>query len=168
MRIIAWSLNLTQEKADTAAKSAGLAPGTYTVVSREQLFAESDVLSIHLILSSRTRGLVTADDLRKMKPTALIVNTARGALVVEDDLLDALDKGLIAGAAIDVFEQEPLPANSRWRTTPWGTDGRGSVVLTPHSGYAFSDMLDAMWADTAVNVRRVLAGQEPLWRLDGK
>lgn len=168
MRVVAWSQNLSQARADAVAESHGGKPGTYEVVSRDELFSSADVLSIHLILSSRTRGLVTSADLGKMKPTALLVNTARGPIIDEQALLAALENGSIRGVALDVFDTEPLPPDSRWRTTEWGVDGRATVVLTPHTGYAFDDMLRWMWARTADNVARIVAGQEPLWRLDEK
>jgi glycerate dehydrogenase len=168
MKVVAWSTNLTQASADAAAASHGFAAGTYSVVSRNQLFADADVLSVHLILSSRSRGLVTRADLGRMKPTALLINTARGPLIDEEALLDVLQGGAIRGAALDVFDIEPLPRDSRWRTTEWGADGCAQVILTPHTGYAFDDMLRFMWARTADNVGRIIGGHEPMWRLDTK
>lgn len=168
MKVIAWSENLTQAKADASAAAHGLPRGTYAVVSREQLFADADVLSVHLVLSSRTRGLVTAADLGRMKPTVLLINTARGPLIDEAALLDVLSRGAIRGAALDVFDIEPLPPQSPWRRTRWGTEGRAHVVLTPHTGYAFDDMLRFMWEHTADNVQRIIEGRDPLWRLDLK
>jgi lactate dehydrogenase-like 2-hydroxyacid dehydrogenase len=138
MRVVAWSENLTQERADEKAREAGLAvegpdgEKTFRVVSKEELFRTADVVSVHLVLSDRSRGGIAARDLEMMKPTAIFVNTSRGPLVVEKDLLDVLEKGKIRAAALDVFELEPLPLDSRWRTTKWGQDGRSRVLLTPH------------------------------------
>jgi phosphoglycerate dehydrogenase-like enzyme len=138
MRVVAWSENLTQERADEKAREAGLVvegsdgEKTFKVVSKEELFRTADVVSVHLVLSDRSRGGIKARDLEMMKPTAIFVNTSRGPLVVEKDLLDVLEKGKIRAAALDVFELEPLPLDSRWRTTKWGQDGRSRVLLTPH------------------------------------
>jgi phosphoglycerate dehydrogenase-like enzyme len=102
MNLVAWSQNLTVERA-TAAE--------VVLVPKEELFRQADIVSIHLVLSRRTRGLVGAPELGLMKRTARLVNTSRGPIVVEAALVDALRKGEIAGAAIDVFDQEPLPSN---------------------------------------------------------
>ena len=99
MTVIAWSQNLTAERAAAAGA---------TLVSKDELFRQADIVSIHLVLSGRTRGLVGAAELALMKPTARLVNTSRGPIVVEADLLAALRSGKIAGAAVDVFDQEPL------------------------------------------------------------
>lgn len=136
MNIIAWSPNLTQEKADEQARVAGLPEGTFRVVGREELFAESDVLSVHVVLSDRSRGMVTKKDLELMRPDSIFVNTSRGPIVVEKDLRDVLSQGKIRAAGLDVFEIEPLPLDSPWRTIKWGQDGRSQVLLTPHTGYA--------------------------------
>lgn len=140
MRILAWSSSLTQETADEKAEALGLpveedGEKVFKVVSKEELFKEADVLSVHYVLSDRSRGIVGAEDLKLLKRSALFVNTSRGPLVDEDALMDVLDKGAIRGAAIDVFAVEPLPLDSRWRTTNWGVDGRSNVLLTPHMGY---------------------------------
>lgn len=166
MRVIAWSANLTQERADAVAQSHGFAQGTYTVVSKHDLFSTSDVLSLHLILSSRSKGIVTAADLALMQATSFLINTSRGPLIDEPALLDILQKGAIRGAGIDVWDVEPLPQSSPWRTTKWGTAGRSIVIRTPHTGYAYDDMLRFMWEKTAENVARVVNGERPLWRLD--
>jgi phosphoglycerate dehydrogenase-like enzyme len=112
MRVIAWSQNLQAPER----------------VSKEELLRESDVLTIHLKLSDRTRGLVGADELAQMKPTAYLINTSRGPIVDEPALLDALHAGTIAGAALDVFDVEPLAADHPLRSAP-------NTVLTPHLGY---------------------------------
>lgn len=119
MRVIAWSENLTAERAEQAG---------VTYVSKQQLFEQADVLSVHLVLSERSRGLVDAQALEWMKPGALLVNTARGPIVDEAALIKALQKRRIAGAALDVFEQEPLPALHPFRTLD-------NVLATPHVGY---------------------------------
>lgn len=123
MDVIAWSANLTDERcAEVGARR----------VSREELFATADILTIHLMLSDRTRGLVGATELDLMKPTALLVNTSRGPIIDTDALVVALRAGRIAGAALDVFDTEPLPADSPLRRLP-------NVVLTPHLGYVTQD-----------------------------
>ena len=104
MTVIAWSQNLTSERAAAAGA---------VLVSKDELFRQADFVSIHLVLSGRTRGLVGASELALMKPTARLVNTSRGSIVVEADLVEALRRGKIAGAAIDVFDQEPLPRDHR-------------------------------------------------------
>ncbi|KAL8297072.1 hypothetical protein RB597_006250 [Gaeumannomyces tritici] len=170
MRVVAWSANLTQDAADARAAEAGLpaedpsSPGqkTFRVVTREELFATADVLSVHVVLSDRTRGLVGADDLARMKPAALLVNTARGPVVQERALLDALGRGAIRGAALDVFDLEPLPLDSPWRTTEWGRGGRSQVLLTPHMGYVEKQTLDDWYAVQVENIRRWQKGQQEL------
>jgi phosphoglycerate dehydrogenase-like enzyme len=167
MKVIAWSSNLTQEAADEQAKAAGLpvedANGekTFKVVSKEELFKTADVVSIHLVLSDRSRGIISASDLDLMKPSSIFINTSRGPLVVEEDLLDTLNKGKIHAAALDVFEIEPLPLDSKWRTTQWGKDGRSNVVLTPHMGYVEKSTLDEWYRQQVENIQRWEKG-EPL------
>jgi phosphoglycerate dehydrogenase-like enzyme len=119
MDVVAWSTNLTAE----AAQDAGV-----RYLPREEFFATADVLSIHLKLSERSHGLVGAAELSTMKPTALLVNTSRGPIVDEAALVDALRSGSIAGAALDVFDTEPLPVDHPLRTMP-------NVLATPHIGY---------------------------------
>lgn len=120
MNVIAWSPNLTPEKC--AAAGVGYA-------TKEELFAKADIITIHVVLSERSRGLVGAADLARMKPTAFLVNTARGPIVDEQALLDALQQRKIAGAGIDVFSVEPLPVEHPFRKLD-------NLVLTPHLGYA--------------------------------
>lgn len=171
MRVIAWSPSLTQEVADVRAAEAGLGvklesgEKTFKVVSKEELFAQADVLSVHLVLSERSRGIVSDADLRAMKNEAFLVNTSRGPLVDEEDLLGVLKEGRIAGAALDVFDLEPLPADSPWRTTPWGEGRRSRVVLTPHMGYVEGEKLAGWYAQQAKNIRRWAAGEELLSRI---
>jgi phosphoglycerate dehydrogenase-like enzyme len=119
MRVLAWSRHLTPERAAEHGAEA---------VDRDELLAESDVVTLHLPLSAGTRGLIGAAELARMKPTALLVNTSRGPIVDEDALLAALHGGTIAGAALDVFDVEPLPADHPLRSAP-------NTVLTPHIGY---------------------------------
>ncbi|MBY8946242.1 D-2-hydroxyacid dehydrogenase family protein [Pseudomonas sp. SH10-3B] len=119
MRVIAWSENLTPQRA----AEAGV-----TWVSKRELFEQADILSVHLVLSDRSRGLVDAEALGWMKPTARLVNTARGPIVDEQALVQALTDGRLAGAALDVYAEEPLPADHAFRHLP-------NVLATPHVGY---------------------------------
>ena len=160
MKLIAWSTNLTQNAADKSAISVGLNAGDITVVSKEELFGRSDILSVHYVLSDRSRGIVGRDDLALMKPTAMIVNTSRGPLIDEPALLDTLEKGKIRGAALDVFDMEPLPKDSKWRTMAWGKDGRSEVVFTPHTGYSYESSIYGMWEQTRDNLERIARGEE--------
>ena len=123
MNVIAWSPNLTPEKCAEA--SVGYA-------TKEELFATSDIVTIHVVLSQRSRGLVAREDLARMKPTAYIVNTARGPIIDEGALLEALTQSRIAGAGIDVFAVEPLPVDHPFRKLD-------NLVLTPHLGYVTED-----------------------------
>jgi len=116
-----------------------------TRVSKDELFARADILSIHVILSDRTRGLVTAADLAAMKPTAWLVNPSRGPIVDEQALLAALESNVIAGAALDVFDSEPLPADHPFRTLP-------NVLATPHIGYVAEDLYRTFYGDAAANI----------------
>ncbi|RRO18327.1 D-2-hydroxyacid dehydrogenase family protein [Saccharopolyspora rhizosphaerae] len=142
MDVIAWSANLTDERA--AEVGARL-------VAQEELFAQSDVVSIHLVLSKRTRGLVGASELALMKPTAYLVNTSRGSIVDEAALRSALHEGRIAGAGIDVYGTEPLPADDPWRTTP-------RTVLTPHIGYVTDDTYEAFFPEIVENIKTFAEG----------
>jgi phosphoglycerate dehydrogenase-like enzyme len=132
MDVIAWSQNLT---ADAAA-----AEGVRRV-EKDELFSASDVVSIHVILSARTRGLVTARELGLMKPTAFLINTSRGPIVVERDLIAALKEGTIAGAGLDVFDDEPPPPDHPFRSMD-------NVTLAPHLGYATHETLAAFYSDS--------------------
>ncbi|WP_242168008.1 MULTISPECIES: D-2-hydroxyacid dehydrogenase family protein [unclassified Pseudomonas] len=119
MRVIAWSENLTPQRA----AEAGV-----TWVSKRELFEQADILTVHLVLSDRSRGLVDAEALGWMKPTARLVNTARGPIVDEQALVAALSEGRLAGAALDVYSEEPLPVDHPFRRLP-------NVLATPHVGY---------------------------------
>ncbi|KAI1455856.1 D-isomer-specific 2-hydroxyacid dehydrogenase-like protein [Annulohypoxylon moriforme] len=165
MKVIAWSTNLNQEAADEKAKAAGLpvedATGekTFKVVSRDELFTSADVVSIQLVLSDRSRGLITGDDLRKLKRSAIFVNTARGPIVVENDLLEVAKKGLIRGVGLDVYEIEPLPDSSEWRKVNWEEEGRSQVVLSPHMGYVQEDNILDMYQKQVENILRWHKGE---------
>jgi phosphoglycerate dehydrogenase-like enzyme len=143
MKVIAWSQNLTAERAAEVGA---------TRVSKEDLFREADIVSIHLVLSSRTRGLVSAAELALMKASGRLVNTSRGPIVVETDLVAALTTGSIAGAAIDVFDQEPLPLDHPFRALP-------NVLATPHIGYVSQGLYRRFYQDTVENICRWLDGQ---------
>jgi phosphoglycerate dehydrogenase-like enzyme len=145
MDVVAWSANLTAETAEE--RGARL-------VGKRELFEVSDVVSIHLLLSGRTRGLVGAEELRAMKPDAWLVNTSRGPIVDETALLRALREKWIAGAALDVFETEPLPADHELRTLP-------TTVLTPHAGYVTRENYRD-WYSTAVDVIAAYAAGTPI------
>jgi phosphoglycerate dehydrogenase-like enzyme len=142
MELLAWSENLTAERA--AEHGARL-------VDRAGLFAGSDVVSVHLRLSDRTRGLVGAEELRLLGPGGRLVNTSRGPIVDEAALLAALSAGTIAGAALDVFDTEPLPAGSPWRSAP-------RTVLTPHVGYVSRQSYAAMYRQCVEDVVAWLSG----------
>lgn len=120
MRVIGWSPNFTPEKAEAA--------GVEFISSKEELFRQSDIVSLHIVLSESTRHIITAEDLALLKPTAFLINTSRGPLVDEDALVDILQQGKIAGAGLDVFDIEPLPLNHPLRTLK-------NVTLSPHLGY---------------------------------
>jgi phosphoglycerate dehydrogenase-like enzyme len=132
MEVIAWSQNLTEEAAEAAGARR---------VEKAALFEDSDVVSVHLVLSERTRNLVAAPELALMKPHAYLINTSRGPIVDEAALVAALRSGRIAGAGLDVFDIEPLPAEHPLRLLP-------SVTLSPHLGYVTREMLGAFYADT--------------------
>ena len=143
MKVIAWSQNLTPEKA--AACGA-------TWVDKDTLFASSDILTIHLVLSERTRGIVGARELSLMKPRSWLVNTSRGPLVDEAALMDCLRAERIAGAALDVYDQEPLPSGHPLRAIP-------NTVLTPHLGYVTEETYHGFCEDTVENILAFLDGK---------
>ncbi len=143
MKAIAWSTNLTPEKC----KEAGVGYAT-----REELFAQADVISIHLILSPRSRGIIGAADLARMKPTAFLINTARGPLIDEAALVAALREKRIAGAGLDVFDTEPLPLDHPLRKLD-------NVVLTPHLGYVTRENLGANYRGAVEDIRAWLDGK---------
>jgi D-3-phosphoglycerate dehydrogenase len=143
MNVIAWSPNLTAEKC----KEVGV-----TYASKDELFSTADIVTIHVVLSQRSRGLVGAADLARMKPTAYIVNTARGPIIDEGALLEALTQKKIAGAGIDVFSVEPLPVDHPFRKLD-------NVVLTPHLGYVSVQNYRIYYPDIVANIRNFLDGK---------
>ena len=143
MDVVAWSQNLTEER--TSAEGVRLA------ASKAELVRDSDVLSVHLVLSDRTRGLLGADDLALLRPEALLINTSRAAIVDQDALVDALRSGRIAGAGLDVFEQEPLPAGHPFRTLP-------TVLATPHLGYVSDTNYRVYFREAVEDIAAWLAG----------
>jgi phosphoglycerate dehydrogenase-like enzyme len=142
MNVVAWSENLTAEQ---AAESGA------TLVGKDELFASSDVVTVQLQLSERTAGLIGAHELGLMRPTAYLVNTSRGPIVDETALVEALRSGSIAGAGLDVFDQEPLPADHPLRYLP-------NTVLTPHIGYVARDLYAIFYADAVDDVDNWLSG----------
>jgi phosphoglycerate dehydrogenase-like enzyme len=140
MQVIAWSTNLTPK----AAEQAGA-----TYVSKDELFSRSDVLTIHLVLSERTRGLVGAAEVGLMKPTALLVNTSRGPIVDEQALIEALRSGAIAAAGLDVFDIEPLPPRHPLRSLD-------NVIATPHIGYVADRVYRTFYGEAAAKIARWL------------
>ena len=142
MRVIAWSQNLTDERARECGAER---------VDKNALLAQSDVVSIHLVLSDRTRGLIGADELAAMKACAYLVNTSRGPIVDEDALVQALRDGDIAGAGVDVFDVEPLPAAHPYR-------GLANLVLTGHTGYSTREGFECMYPDTVECISAWLSG----------
>jgi phosphoglycerate dehydrogenase-like enzyme len=145
MKIIAWSQNLTAE----TAKAAGA-----ELVTKDELFRRADVVTIHLILSERTRGLVGAAELALMKPTARLVNTSRGPIVDEQALIEALRTRVIAGAAIDVFDTEPLPAKHPFRSLE-------NLLATPHIGFVAEDLYRTFYGDAAAAIGAWIEKQVP-------
>ena len=143
MEVIAWSQNLTPQKA----ADAGV-----TYVSKEKLLESSDVVTIHLVLSDRTRGLIGSAELQRMKPTAYLVNTSRGPIVQEAALLGALGTRQIAGAALDVYDQEPLPSDHPLRKLD-------NVLLTPHIGYVTVENYHKIYCQAVENIRAFLEGK---------
>jgi phosphoglycerate dehydrogenase-like enzyme len=150
MPLLGWSQNLTAERA--------VAVGVGLATSIDDLFRRSDVVSIHLKLSDRTRGVVTGQHLRLLGPEGYLVNTSRGPIVVEDDLVQALRGGVIAGAALDTFDIEPLPADHPLRTEP-------RALVTPHSAYVSQESYRAMYRETVEDISAWLAGA-PVRRLN--
>ena len=136
MKVIAWSQNMTPQ----IAEAAGAA-----LVTKDELFRQADVVTIHLILSKRTRGLVGAADLALMKPTSWLINTSRGSIVDDGALVQALTARTIAGAALDVFDTEPLPADHPFRSLE-------NVLATPHIGYVAEDLYRTFYGDAAVSI----------------
>jgi phosphoglycerate dehydrogenase-like enzyme len=135
MKVVAWSQNMTPQIAEAAGA---------TLVTKDELFVQADVVTIHLILSKRTQGLVCAADLALMRPTSWLINTSRGPIVDEGALVQALTSRVIAGAALDVFGTEPLPADHPFRTLD-------NVLATPHIGYVAEDLYRPFYGDAAAS-----------------
>lgn len=142
MSVIAWSQNLTAERA---------AQVGVTLVSKDELLSRSAIVTIHLVLSQRTRGLLGARELGLMKPTAYLVNTSRGPIVDEPALVEALQKKTIAGAGLDVFDEEPLPLDHPLRRLE-------NTVITPHIGYVTTETYKIFFDQTVENIRAFLNG----------
>lgn len=143
MKVIAWSRNLTRAKAEASGAR---------LVSKDELFREADFLTIHLVLSARSRGTVGNPELGLMKPTSFLINTARGPIVDEEALIETLRDQKIAGAAIDVFDQEPLPAEHPFRHLP-------NVLATPHLGYGSQSLYELFYQDTVTNIKAWISEQ---------
>lgn len=143
MKVIAWSQNLTPEKAAAAGVS---------YVSKNELFSTADVVTIHVILSDRSRGLVGAADLARMKKSAYLINTSRGPIVDETALIAALKEQRIAGAGLDVFDVEPLPLGHPYRALD-------NVVITPHLGYVSTQNYARFFPDIVADIRAWLDGK---------
>jgi phosphoglycerate dehydrogenase-like enzyme len=136
MTVIAWSQNLTTEIVSAAGA---------TLVAKDVLFRQADIVTIHLVLSRRTTGLVGAPELALMKPTAWLVNSSRGPIVDQAALIEALQAHRIAGAALDVFDAEPLPADHPFRTL-------NNVLPTPHIGYVTEELYRTFYGDAAASI----------------
>lgn len=143
MEVIAWSQNLTAEFA---------AQHGVRRVAKDELFSSSDVLSVHLVLGERTRGLVGARELALMKPSAILINTARGAIVDEPALIEALRQERIAGAGLDVFAHEPLADDSPLRSL-------SNAVLMPHQGHNVQEFFEVAYHDVVENITAFLSGK---------
>ncbi|WP_369246683.1 D-2-hydroxyacid dehydrogenase family protein [Streptomyces sp. R41] len=149
MRVSAWSQHLTKERAAEV--------GVELAASKEELLASSDFVSVHLALGDRTRGLIGAAELALLKPTAYLVNTSRAAIVDQDALLAALHGGRIAGAGVDVFDIEPLPADHPMRSAP-------RLLATPHLGYVSRANYETYYSAAVENIQAFLSGT-PVRRL---
>ena len=151
MEVIAWSQNLTAERC----RAVGVRR-----VDKKTLFSHADILSIHVVLSERTRGLVTAQDLARMKPTAYLVNTSRGPIVEETALVAALRDGTIAGAGLDVYDVEPLPGDHALRSLD-------NALLTGHTGYVVNELYTRVYGEAVENIAAWRRG-EPLGVLNAE
>jgi phosphoglycerate dehydrogenase-like enzyme len=143
MKPIAWSPNLTPERAKE---------GGADYVAKEDLFGKADIITIHMVLSDRSRGLITAADIGRMKKSALLINTSRGPIVEERALIAALQSGKIAGAGLDVFDHEPLPLDHPYRKMD-------NVVITPHLGYVSTQNYGKYFPDIVEDIRAWLDGK---------
>jgi phosphoglycerate dehydrogenase-like enzyme len=150
MEVTAWSSNLTKERADEV--------GVELATGLDELLATSDFVSVHLALGDRSRGLLGAAELALMKPTAYLVNTSRAAIVDQDALLAVLREGRIAGAGLDVFDQEPLPTDHPMRSAP-------RLLATPHLGYVSEGNYRTYFGHAVEDIQAYLAGA-PIRRLN--
>jgi phosphoglycerate dehydrogenase-like enzyme len=144
MNVMAWSQNLTAERCEALAVTPA--------ATLEDLLGASDIVSIHVVLSERTRGMIGVSELRAMKSTALLINTSRGAIVRDDALLAALNEGWIAGAALDVYEQEPLPVGHPFRTL-------SNLTATPHLGYVTEGNYRSYYGMAVENIEAWVGGR---------
>jgi len=142
MQVIAWSQNLTRDKTDALGVE---------LVAKDALFQRADIVTVHLVLGDRTRGIVGERELAMMKPTALLINTARGPIVDEHALIHALRHSVIAGAALDVFDEEPLPPDHPFRRLE-------NALLTPHLGYVTTENYRLAYGEAVEDIRAFLAG----------
>jgi len=147
MNVIAWSPNLTPERC----KEVGVG-----YASKEELFAAADIVTVHMVLSQRSHGLIGQADLARMKPTSYLVNTARGPLIDEPALIAALDAGQVGGAALDVVTTEPLAKDSPLL-------GRDNVIISPHTGFYSIEALEELQTKCATDVARVLSGEKAVY-----
>ena len=143
MEVVAWSQNLTRERAEECGAR---------YVSKEELLATSDFVSVHVVLSDRTRGLIGAADLARMKPSAILVNTSRGPIVDEAALIEAIKSRKIAHAALDVYAREPLPVDHPLRSLE-------NVTLAPHLGYVNTDVFGHFYGESVKNIEAWLDGK---------
>ena len=143
MNVIAWSQNLTAGRAIECGA---------TLVDKDTLFRDSDIVTIHLVLSQRTRGLVGARELALMKPSAYLINVSRGPIVDEAALVDTLQRKAIAGAALDTFDVEPLPGNHPLLQLD-------NTLICPHLGYVTDDSYRAMYAGVIEDIRSFASGE---------
>lgn len=149
MEVTAWSQNLTQESADEV--------GVTLASSKQALLESSDFISIHLVLGDRSRGLIGAAEFEQMKPSAYLINTSRAAIIDRSALIDALQRGRIAGAGLDVFDVEPLPENDIFRTLP-------NVLATPHLGYVADKNYQGYFREAVEDIEAFISGS-PVRRL---
>ncbi|QGQ93857.1 D-2-hydroxyacid dehydrogenase family protein [Paenibacillus psychroresistens] len=142
MDVTAWSQNLTKEQTDEV--------GVRLAATKEELLESSDFVSIHLVLSDRTRGLIGAAELKRMRPSAYLINTSRAPIVDQAALVEALQNRWIAGAAVDVFEVEPLPKDDIYRSLP-------NLLTTPHIGYVSKSTYEAFYTDVVEDIEAYLS-----------
>jgi phosphoglycerate dehydrogenase-like enzyme len=142
MKVIAWSPNLTAERATAVGVQR---------VDKEALLRQSDILTVHVVLSPRSRGLIGRDDIALLKKTAILVNTSRGPIVDSDAVIEALARGRLGYAAFDVYDREPLPADHPLRRAP-------NILLTPHIGYVTEENYRSSYPQIVENVAAFLDG----------